>query len=113
MSFDSLLTQRGRLEHAATEDVSTSGARVPTWTTVATSLPCLVSPIRQPAAMAQGVLEGVTHTVFIGYRSDIVNTPLDRWRIIVEGITYEIAEPGNPGGRDHHLELRVRRMEGP
>ncbi len=110
MSFDDLLTDRARLEHAATVTHSASGDEVPLWALEQDRVPVLVRPARAPADVRLGVTETVTHIIYCRPIRALLNEPAGNWRMLVDGIEYVLVDPSDAASRGHHLEIRARRL---
>ncbi len=106
--FRDLLTQRADLERGTVSNVD--GAEQTAWRLALAGVPVLVRQARPPADLRLGVDETVTHVLYCLPLREIADAPQGPWRFVVGGQTYVVVDARDPGGRGHHLEVRVRRL---
>lgn len=89
MSFDSLLNKTCTIQSKSdTQDAA--GQMVPSWTTVASNVPCRINAIGGGEQRAPTmVYEQVTHTLFLREQSGI-NLEVGTYRIVVDSVNYNL-----------------------
>lgn len=102
---------KGR-EPAALDEI---GDETVVWEHIA-GVPCVVHNASQYALLKLGIQSQVTHVIFCEYLDALVSDPKARWRCDVTeypGVvrTYIMVQPLDHMGRQHHLELAVRRLD--
>lgn len=109
MAFANLLKTTATLQEGTLGTRSTSGEEVISWSSVSSEL-VMIRPARQGFQADLGNTEEVTHIIFARDMQTLRDNPQGRYRFLVGTQIYNMVEPHNPAGYNHHLEIKVRKV---